>query len=137
MIEGIKSYKPEVKASKSHKQLRSYGHSKFCMFSYSVSLVYEECSSLLNATQTPTCKIFDIPANCPRKEPAPGPERKCMGVIIGLNKIITWKNLVMDNQNRCNVRKVWEIALHCSNISIPLPFSQLVAYKSEILHTSH
>ncbi len=34
MIEGLRSYKPEVKASKSDKQLRSYGHSKFCMFSY-------------------------------------------------------------------------------------------------------
>ncbi len=34
MIEGINSYKPEVKASKSDKRLRSYGHSKFCTFSY-------------------------------------------------------------------------------------------------------
>ncbi len=33
-IEEIKSYKPEVKASKSDKWLQSYGHSKFCMFSY-------------------------------------------------------------------------------------------------------
>ncbi len=38
MIEGIKSYKSEVKASKSDKQLRSYGHLQFCVFSYSFSL---------------------------------------------------------------------------------------------------
>ncbi len=34
MIEEIKRYKPEVKASKSDKRLQSYGHSKFCMFSH-------------------------------------------------------------------------------------------------------
>ncbi len=34
MIEGIKAYKSEVKASKSDKQLQSYGHSKFCKFPY-------------------------------------------------------------------------------------------------------
>ncbi len=34
-IEDIKSYKPEVKASKSDKRLRSYGHSKFaCIHSH-------------------------------------------------------------------------------------------------------
>ena len=54
MIEGIKSYKPEVKASKLDKRLRSYGHSKFCMFSYWFSLAHERCSRLLNAAQTPT-----------------------------------------------------------------------------------
>ncbi len=33
MIGGeIKTYKPEVKASKSDKRLRSYGHSKFYIF---------------------------------------------------------------------------------------------------------
>ncbi len=32
MIEGIKTYMPEVKGSKSDKWLRSYGHSQFCMF---------------------------------------------------------------------------------------------------------
>ncbi len=31
MIEGIKSSQPEVKAGKSDKRLRSYGHLKFCM----------------------------------------------------------------------------------------------------------
>ena len=35
MIEGLKTYKPELKPSKSDKRLQSYGHSKFCMFSYS------------------------------------------------------------------------------------------------------
>ncbi len=39
----------------------SYGHSKSCMFSYSFCLVYEWCSRLLNATQTPTRENFDIP----------------------------------------------------------------------------
>ena len=34
MIEGIESFKLEVKASKSDKRLRSYGHSKFSMFSF-------------------------------------------------------------------------------------------------------
>ncbi len=46
-IEGIKSYKPEVKSSKSDKRLRSYGHLKFCMFSYSFPLAYKRCSRLL------------------------------------------------------------------------------------------
>ena len=32
MIEGFKTYKLEVKASISDEWLRSYGHSKFCMF---------------------------------------------------------------------------------------------------------
>ena len=35
IIEGIKTYKPEVKAIKLDKRLQSYGHLKFCMFSYS------------------------------------------------------------------------------------------------------
>ena len=61
MIEGIKSYKPEVKASKSDKRLRSYDHSKFYMFSYKCSLAHERCSHLLNAPQTPTLENFDIP----------------------------------------------------------------------------
>ena len=34
IIEEIKSYKPEVKASISDRRLRSYGHLKFCLFSY-------------------------------------------------------------------------------------------------------
>ncbi len=54
MIEGIKTYKPEVKASKSDKRLRSYGHSKFCTISYSFSLATELCSHLLYIAQTPT-----------------------------------------------------------------------------------
>ena len=58
MIEGIKSYKPEVKASKSDKRLRSYGHSKF---SYWFSLAHERCSRLLNPAQTPSLGNFDIP----------------------------------------------------------------------------
>ncbi len=32
MIEEIKTWKPEVKASKSDERLRSYGHSKFWIF---------------------------------------------------------------------------------------------------------
>ncbi len=59
MIEEIKTYKPE--ASKSDKRLRSYGHSKFCMFSYWFSLACEWCSRLLNAAQTPTVENVDIP----------------------------------------------------------------------------
>ncbi len=61
MIEGIKSYKPEVKASKSDKRWQSYGHSKFCMFSCSFPPAHEQCSCLLNTTQTPTRENFDIP----------------------------------------------------------------------------
>ncbi len=61
MIEGIKSYRTEIKTSRLDKRLRSYGHLKFCMFSYSFSLAYKRCSRLLNATQTPTRENFDIP----------------------------------------------------------------------------
>ncbi len=61
LIEGIKGYKPEVKASKSDKRLQSYGHLKFCRFSYSFSLGYKRCRHLLNAAQPPTRENFDIP----------------------------------------------------------------------------
>ena len=64
IIEGIKTCKPEVKASESDKRLQSYSHSKFCMFSYSFPPAYEQCSRLLDATQTPTRENFDIPENC-------------------------------------------------------------------------
>ncbi len=67
IIEGIKTYKPEVKASKSDKRLQSYGHSKFCMFSYSFPPAYEQCSRLLGAAQTPTREHFDIPASNNKK----------------------------------------------------------------------
>ena len=63
MIEGIKTYKPEVKASKLDKRLQSYGHSKFCMSSYSFPPAYEYCSRLLDAAQTPTRENFDIPGD--------------------------------------------------------------------------
>ncbi len=53
MIEEIKTSKPEVKAGKLDKRLRSYGHSKFCMFSLWFS-------RLLNAAQTPTLENVDI-----------------------------------------------------------------------------
>ena len=61
MIEGIKSNKPEVKASKLDKRLRSYGLSKLCMLSYWFSLAHEWCSRLLNAAQTSTIENFDVP----------------------------------------------------------------------------
>ncbi len=67
MIEGIKTYKPEVKASKSDKRLRSYDHSKFCIFSYSFSLAHQRCRRLLNAAQTPTFENLDIPTWFPGK----------------------------------------------------------------------
>ena len=55
------SYKPEIKASKSDKRLRSCGHSKFCMFSYLFSFAHEQCSPLLIDAHTPTLEKFDIP----------------------------------------------------------------------------
>ena len=58
MIKGIKTNQPEVKASKSDKRLRSYGHFKFLLGFVSV---YNECRRLLDVAQTPTCKNFDIP----------------------------------------------------------------------------
>ena len=63
MIEGIKTYKPEVKASKSDRWLRNYGHSKvFHVFIVIFSCLFEQCSRLLNAALTPTRENIDIPA---------------------------------------------------------------------------
>ena len=58
IIEGIKSYKPEVKASKSDKRLRVMAIQSFACF----HINNERCSHLLNAEQTPTVEKFDIPA---------------------------------------------------------------------------
>ena len=57
MKEGLKTYKPEVKASKLDKRLQSYGHLKFCI----MDLIFL-CRRLVDVAQTPTCKHFDIPA---------------------------------------------------------------------------
>ncbi len=69
MIEEIKSSQPEVKASKSDKWLRSYGHLKICIVSHQF-WVYMDVFDidntrrrrLLVTAQPPTLKNFDIPA---------------------------------------------------------------------------
>ncbi len=58
VIEEIKSCQPEVKASKSDKRLRSYGHLKICMVSDHSGVCIQRCRRLFVAAQTPTQKFL-------------------------------------------------------------------------------
>ena len=70
MIEDTKSSQSEVKASKSDKRLRSYGHLKICIVSHQFwvnvdvfDMKNKRRRRLLVAAQPPTLEIFDIPVN--------------------------------------------------------------------------